>query len=501
MSAVRSTDIADEGFLGALDGGAAALGSAEAKPFEAPSTTSRASHDAGRSYRRVTIGIAISDALSVGLAVLLVEMLMGSDHILGRGTDHLLLALVPVCWVGLFMLFGLYAPRHLSPVEEFRRVVGASSFGIVTLVMIGFWSSTHLSRSLVGILWILALVFELLTRRIWRLEVARRRAEGSLALRTLIVGTNDEAQRLTRQLALAGSGYVPVGYVASGSTEVALADTSVVTGINGLPAAVGSGGVECLFIASSALRPDEMVKVMQVARQCGVDVRISANLPEILSSRVSMQSIGESMAISVRPLQLSRAQAVAKRGFDLALAGFGLLVSLPLWVFIAVAIKLTSKGPVFFKQLRVTKGGRSFWMIKFRTMTQDWDPNSLDVDPSSPFFKIKNDPRVTRVGRLLRRTSLDELPQLFNVLTGSMSLVGPRPLPRDQVDAHPELLSHRLEVPAGMTGWWQIRGRSEVSAEAAVRLDVFYIENWSLSLDFFILLKTFGVVFTRAGAL
>lgn len=489
------------GFVSLVDDSAMAL---NLTPFElssvdlAPSSTTTAeAHDAGRLYRLITAGIALSDAFSIAFALLLLDIFFIGAHSVLAEAGPVVFAAVPLGWVGIFTLFGLYSPRHLSAIEEFRRILGATSFGVVALVMIGFMSATELPRPAVGLMWGLVLVFELLSRRIWRLEVARRRSNGSLSLRTLVIGTNDEAREISGQLASPGTGYSPVGFVSAGSTTVSPPGLTVVSGISRLAEAIRSDKVECVFVASSALRSDEMLKVMQIARQAGVDVRISAHLPEILASRVAIQSVGTGMALSVRPLQLSKAQNIAKRGFDLLLSGLVLLLSAPVWLAVAAAIKLTSDGPVFFRQVRVTKGGRHFNMIKFRTMDDDVD---VEIDLSQPFFKMENDPRVTKIGKLLRKTSLDELPQLLNVIAGDMSLVGPRPLPVDQVEASPELLNGRLEVNAGMTGWWQIQGRSEVPAEQAVRLDVFYIENWSLSLDLFILLKTFGAVLARAGA-
>jgi lipopolysaccharide/colanic/teichoic acid biosynthesis glycosyltransferase len=150
----------------------------------------------------------------------------------------------------------------------------------------------------------------------------------------------------------------------------------------------------------------------------------------------------------------------------------------------------------------VTKGGATFRMIKFRTMYENADELLAphDVDLTAPFFKLERDPRLTRVGRVLRRLSLDELPQLWNVARGDMSIVGPRPLPADQVEANRDLLEPRLEVHAGMTGWWQVHGRSNVLPEESIKLDIFYIENWSLTLDLYILLKTLGAVARGTGA-
>jgi lipopolysaccharide/colanic/teichoic acid biosynthesis glycosyltransferase len=190
---------------------------------------------------------------------------------------------------------------------------------------------------------------------------------------------------------------------------------------------------------------------------------------------------------------MSPVQAAVKRAFDVGVASVALLISLPVIALIAVAVRLTSSGPILFRQERVTKGGRVFTMLKFRTMVNDL-PEGRTIDLTAPFFKLKDDPRLTRVGRVLRVSSLDELPQLWQVIRGDLSLVGPRPLPAVQVAANYALLSPRHEVRAGITGWWQINGRSSVAPHEAVRMDLFYIENWSLSLDLYILLKTLGAV-------
>jgi exopolysaccharide biosynthesis polyprenyl glycosylphosphotransferase len=242
---------------------------------------------------------------------------------------------------------------------------------------------------------------------------------------------------------------------------------------------------------------DDMLEVTQVARHERTEVRVAANLSQTLTSRLTVQKVGGAIALSIRPVRLTRTQVAMKRGFDVVMASAALAVSLPLLAAIAIAIRLSSRGPVFFRQERVTKGGRIFRMQKFRTMRVDVDS---PVDTSAPFFKLQSDPRLTPIGRVLRRLSLDELPQFWNVLKGEMSLVGPRPLPADQVAANLELLNPRHEVPAGVTGWWQINGRSGVDPDEAIQLDQFYIENWSLSLDLYILLKTFGAVLGQKGA-
>jgi exopolysaccharide biosynthesis polyprenyl glycosylphosphotransferase len=255
---------------------------------------------------------------------------------------------------------------------------------------------------------------------------------------------------------------------------------------------------DCIFVASTAVGSSEMVLAVQAARLEGVAVRVTANLNNILTSRVSVQPLGSLLTLSLRPVRLAGPQALAKRIFDVAAATLLSLVLLPLCALISLAIAVSSKGPVLFCQKRVTKDGRLFTMYKFRTMVPNAD--KLPPDTSDAFFKIQRDPRLTKVGGFLRRFSLDEIPQLLNVMIGDMSLVGPRPLPADQVMANPALMEARHQIRAGLTGWWQTNGRSDVNAEEAIRMDVFYIENWSLSLDLYILFKTLGAVFSGKGA-
>ena len=392
--------------------------------------------------------------------------------------------------------FDLYAPQHLSAPEELRRVIGASGVGIVLLVMASFWSQSSFSRAWVGLTWVLVLVLELLPRRWWRAYQWRLRMDGRLALRTLVVGTSAEASRLVEILQVAASGFLPLGHVQASDPTVPANRLPILGRIGELDRLVREHAADCLFVASTGITEADMARVTQVARQAEVEVRVLANLPQMLTSRLALLKVGAAIVVALRPVHLSGPQAAMKRIIDLAVASVALLLSLPLWPVIALAIRLDSRGPALFHQERVTKDGRIFRMHKFRTM-RTGDPA---FDTTRPFFKLESDPRLTRVGALLRRLSLDELPQLWNVLTGDMSIVGPRPLPADQVAANADLLTPRQVVPAGVTGWWQINGRSRVTAEEALRLDLFYIENWSPTLDLYILLKTFGAVVRRQGA-
>ncbi|HWL66057.1 MAG TPA: sugar transferase, partial [Actinomycetota bacterium] len=331
---------------------------------------------------------------------------------------------------------------------------------------------------------------------------ARRRQDGRLSFRTLVVGANDEAGDLMWALRFPDAGFTPIGYVVGSDGRASANGLPVLGSVDDLVEIVRRESVECLFTATTALSSEDVIKVAVAARRTGAEVRLSANLPQVLTTRATLQPVGDIMALSLTTPRLSGRQVVTKRVFDIVVSLFVATVTAPLWLAGALAIKLTSTGPVFFRQDRVTKGGRTFTVYKLRTMAADGDRilEERGIDLTTPYFKLDNDPRVGRLGSFLRRSSIDELPQLYNVIKGDMSLVGPRPLPADQVAANLEFLGPRHEVPAGVTGWWQIQGRSEIAPEKAVEMDLFYIENWSLAFDLFILAKTIGAVTMRKGA-
>jgi exopolysaccharide biosynthesis polyprenyl glycosylphosphotransferase len=448
-----------------------------------------------RRYHDIAVGLAFSDAGCVVIALLASYALRYPGRLVPI-PEAIVVGLAPLIWVAVFYSFDLYAPQHMSAPEELRRVIGASGVGIILLAMGSFWSKASFSRTWVGLTWALVLGLELLPRRAWRVYQWRLRLDGRLALRTLVVGTSADAGRLVEILRVAASGYSPLGHVQASEPTVPANRLPVLGRIGELDRLVREHDADCLFVASTGITEADISRVTQVARQAEVEVRVLANLPQILTSRLALLKVGAAIAVALRPVRLTGPQAAMKRLLDLAVALVALLVSLPLWPVIVLAIRLDSRGPALFHQERVTKDGRIFRMHKFRTMRT----GDHGLDTTKPFFKLQSDPRLTRVGGFLRRYSLDELPQLWNVITGDMSIVGPRPLPADQVAANAEELAPRQVVPAGVTGWWQINGRSRVTAEEALRLDLFYIENWSPTLDLYILLKTFGALVSRQGA-
>jgi len=451
--------------------------------------------------RRIAASFVACDVL-VPVAALLVV------HALTRGPGAIPLDLIvtlsvaPLLWVVVFNSFGLYQPMRVSGWGELPRILGAASIAVVILALAGSWWNQPFTRAWLGLTLVMGVSLELLVRSIFMSMVRRNKRDGQLSLRTLILGTNGEAHRVARVLSDPGAGFMPIGFVADSYEASSGNGLPIVGEIEQLEETVRRMGAECVFVASTAVSQEEMLWITRLCRKENIELRVSTNVSDVLTSRLYVQTIEGVTSLTIKPVRLSGAQAMLKRAFDLVVGSITLVLALPFMAAIALAIRMTSRGPIFFTQLRVTKNGDVFAMFKFRTMVTNHD-RALDgkaIDLTQPFFKLDDDPRLTRVGRVLRSLSLDELPQLWNVLRGDMSIVGPRPLPVEQVDANQEFLSPRHEVSGGITGLWQISGRSDLDSDEALRIDRYYIENWSLALDVHILLKTIGAVLTRRGA-
>jgi exopolysaccharide biosynthesis polyprenyl glycosylphosphotransferase len=236
----------------------------------------------------------------------------------------------------------------------------------------------------------------------------------------------------------------------------------------------------------------------------GAVVWLSIDVPELAAPRAEYHPIERLPIIEVEPADRSISRRRAKRAFDIVLSALALAILLPVILVVAILIKLDSPGPAFFRQSRIGRDGTAFGILKLRTMRVNAEEELADLlhrnEGAGPLFKLKDDPRVTRVGAFLRRTSIDELPQLWNVLKGDMSLVGPRPPLPSEVAEYDGTSHRRLIVKPGMTGLWQVSGRSDLTWEQGVRLDLFYVENWSVAGDIRILIQTVGVVLRPNGA-
>jgi exopolysaccharide biosynthesis polyprenyl glycosylphosphotransferase len=423
-------------------------------------------------------------------------------------TDDFLwvMLLASVVTAPVYLGFGLYCTHQYSSLEEFRRIILAVSTTVTAVVMLSFWSKASYSRLWVTYSWILVLLLSSVTRGLWHHRIRRCWKEGRLVFETLVVGANREAKHLADLLMADKAGFRPLGFVATAAPDGVPHGLPVLGSIDELRRVIRETNAKCLFVAGSAVDTADIKRVLKARRLDGVEVRVTANFPAMLSTtRITTQSVGGVMALAINAVRLTRLQAAAKRVFDVTLSALGLTLFAPLLAAIAIAVKLTSSGPIFFRQQRAGQHGRSFTLLKFRTMVIGAELMLTDDllsrnEADGPLFKLRDDPRVTRLGRRLRRYSLDELPQLWNVLKGEMSLVGPRPPLPSEVEAYEDWQLGRLEVKPGISGLWQVSGRSELSFDDYVRLDLFYIENWSLAYDLFIIAKTIPMLLTARGA-
>ncbi|MEA2555805.1 MAG: hypothetical protein QOI60_1136 [Actinomycetota bacterium] len=454
-------------------------------------------------YRRLYRLVAVTDTLGVSIAMVAAYWVRFGLRI-PEGDFLVLLLGAPMVVVAVYAAFHLYEAHRFTPAEEFRRIILAVSLGLTGLVTLSFWSQASFSRSWLAVSWALALIVALATRRVWHYWIGRARSKGRLSFSTLIVGTNEEASHLADVMSRPAFGFQAIGMVTTTSAPASSSQLPVMGSVGDLRELIRETGAECVFVASSAMSPEEMGHVAKAVRLEGVEVRITATMPEVLASRLTVQPLGGLTALSLRPVRLTGTQVIAKRAFDLTMAGLGTLLLSPIFLAIAAAIKITSPGPVFFRQRRVGHRGRPFTILKFRTMQvgaeQLIDELRERHGVENLMFKLKDDPRVTAVGRFLRKLSMDELPQLINVVKGDMSLVGPRPPLPEEVTRYADWQFDRLEVPPGITGLWQVSGRSELSFDDCVRLDLFYIENWSIAYDLYIVAKTLPALISSRGA-
>jgi exopolysaccharide biosynthesis polyprenyl glycosylphosphotransferase len=388
--------------------------------------------------------------------------------------------------------------RRRSWPTRLRAISSAISTGTVIAVVITFDQDQRLSRSWLALSWTAAIV----ALSLWRsfaptayLAVRRRVAPRS---RVVVVGANVVGQELAREL---DQRYEVLGYVDNGTDLVEPLDRPLLSPIAELESVVRSGAVDEIVIALPPDRREQVDRV--VARGFGrqVDVKVITEMSEQLPRRLELGRFGSRAYIGFAPV--ARVSWL-KRAVDLALTSAVLLVGAPVLAGIALAIRLDSPGPILYRQRRVGKDGVTFEMLKFRSMCVDADEKLASLvernEATGPLFKMRRDPRVTRVGRILRRCSLDELPQLLNVLAGEMSLVGPRPPLPAEVLRYEEWQMGRLRARPGMTGLWQVSGRSEVPFNDMVRLDLHYVRNWSFGLDLEIILRTVPAVLANRGA-
>ena len=426
-----------------------------------------------------------------------------------REVDYTLITVIGTpLWLILFWLYGLYEPRQvLGPVNEFKQVFHGVVAGSALIFMADSIFNLELSRGWAIAVFVGGLVFaggeRLLVRKI--LHFLRRR--GGDATRTLVMGANHEARTVARTLEReTWLGYKILGFVDDLAPPGQEVDNGhVVLGTTSdLKDLIREKNASLILVAASAFDATRLNRLFWELQDMDVDLQITSGTIDLLASRVVVQSVAGVPLLYVRRTGMDRAQRTMKRTLDILGSFFGLLLLSPFLAAIAIWIKRDSEGPVMFRQERVGRDGEQFLVYKFRTMVKDAEQKRAELEHLSEgpglLFKLRDDPRVTRVGKTLRRYSIDELPQLWNVLRGEMSLVGPRPALPAEVEQYDDWVRNRLAVKPGMTGLWQVSGRTETTFSDYVRYDLFYIQNWSLYLDVWILWRTLRAVTTAEGA-
>ena len=405
-------------------------------------------------------------------------------------------------WCAVLVLRGAYDQRIIGlGTEEVQRVVSATLITFAFVAGVSYLLRADISRAYAFISLPLGLILIIAARFFWRGWLYRARAKGRFMSRTVIVGNGQVADELQEWLTEGSyAGYLVVARYPSPKN-----DGDLVTWVDGLDAVLSENNASAVALAPADDSPSGALSQLAwrlEGRQ--IDLLIAPGMLDIAGPRLSVRPVAGLPLLHMDEAILSRPQRLSKRSLDLIVGALMVLVLSPIMICCALAVGLTSRGPVIFRQTRIGRGGNAFTMYKFRTMHENADALRQQLreqhDQDDPMFKLKDDPRITTPGKFLRRWSLDELPQLFNVLGGSMSLVGPRPHPIDDVGRYKVDAYRRLALKPGLTGLWQVEGRSDLDWEQALQLDVYYVERWSLSGDLILLARTIRAVAQGRGA-
>ncbi|MDT0211480.1 sugar transferase [Curtobacterium sp. BRD11] len=468
-----------------------------------------------RTYSR---RVLITDLLALIWVVFGVQIAwLGFDSDLMTNTADLRLSyfgisvVVIAVWMIGLALYDTRGDRVIGVGSTEYRLVADSSVRVFGLIAIAaYLLRVDLARGYVLIAFPVGILVLLLSRWMWRQWLVAERKHGGYSARVLLVGSTASVLHIARELARAPeAGYRVVGAAVSDGTRGLLPGSTVEShgGIDDVTAALAATGADTVVITSSDDLPPERVRQLSWSLEPGRQhLVVAPSLTDIGGPRIHTRPVQGLPLIHVETPTYSGRKLYTKRAFDLIGSAALIIVLSPVLLVLALLVKATSAGPVFFLQERVGLNGSTFHMIKFRSMVVDAEQrlqelSALDrAEGNTVLFKMKNDPRVTRVGAFMRRYSLDEVPQLFNVLAGNMSLVGPRPPLASEVARYDSHVHRRFLVKPGMTGLWQVSGRSDLSWEDSVRLDLYYVENWSLVSDLIILWRTARAVVRSQGA-
>ncbi|QLY27730.1 sugar transferase [Nocardia huaxiensis] len=471
-------------------------------------------------YRR---RLRLTDTLVVAAAVALAQLIRfgglnnsarvdwtGDHDRVGYAAISIVLACI---WVGFLAIGNTWSPTVLGTgPEEYRRLVAATMrlFGLIAIVSLLL--RIDFARGYLAIALPVGLVGLMLNRLFWRKYATRQRRAGRYLTSVLVVGRRDSAGEIMRCFERDPAvGYSVVGvytpYDFVEENEFPLAETDLPTQIteSSVVDAVRSTGADTVVIAATEhLGTRGINDLLWKLKPLGVELVVTPGVVDVADQRLSITPVANLPLLHIEKPQYDRAKSFGKAAFDFFFATAALLAVSPVMLTLAVAIKLTSRGPIFYRSERIGLNGDPFRMIKFRTMYVNADQIRDTLlsanEAAGPLFKLRDDPRVTPIGRILRKYSLDELPQFINVIRGEMCVVGPRPPLRTEVEQYDRKMLRRLLVKPGVTGLWQVSGRSNLSWEESVRLDLSYVENWSMVQDLLIIKKTISAVTRSEGA-
>lgn len=430
------------------------------------------------------------------------DVQMREDSSINEFSYWLFSGVLVIAWMTALSLFDTRDHRVIGTgPAEYAHVAKASFalFGVIAIV--AFLMRIDVARGFLLISLPLGVVTLLFTRWLWRQWLIAKRADGEYAARVLLVGSRESAAQIAHELQRNPSaGYRVVGAcVPSGAIADVIdgTDIPIMGSVNSVDRAIIATRADTVAVTSTDDLPPFKVKQISWGLEAGRQHLVLApSIVDIAGPRIHMRPVAGLPLIHVETPRFSRGQRFMKRGMDLSFTLVGVVLISPVLALLAMAVRLSSDGPVLFRQTRIGYRGQEFTMLKFRSMVVNAEELLADLATqerdagNSVLFKMRNDPRVTPIGRIMRKYSLDELPQLFNVLGGSMSLVGPRPPLPSEVEQYADHVHRRFLAKPGITGLWQVSGRSTLSWEDTVRLDLSYVENWSLLGDFVILAKT-----------
>ncbi|HET9894704.1 MAG TPA: sugar transferase [Streptosporangiaceae bacterium] len=423
--------------------------------------------------------------------------------------EYLALSLgMPIVWIAAVVLAGAYDPRFIGVgTDEFRRVLNAGVFLTAAVAILSYATKANLARGYVVIALPCLTLFDLLARFTLRKQLHRARSRGYCMRRVVVVGhalvVADIVTMLRRETYHGLQ--VVAACIADGIPGGLLTDVPIAPGLDGVPEVVHRFGADTVAVlACPEMAGAKLRELAWDLEKTGTDLCVAPALLDVAGPRTTIRPTAGLPLLHLDHPEFSGVRLIIKAVFDKVFALIAIVLAAPIFALLALAIKFDDGGSVFFRQTRVGKDGNGFAVYKFRTMVPDAEALKASLASQNQhdglLFKIKHDPRLTRTGGFLRRWSLDELPQFLNVLAGDMSLVGPRPALPQEAAMYGDHVRRRLAVKPGMTGLWQVNGRSDLSWDESVRLDLRYVENWSFMLDLQILWKTCSAIVRGSGA-